>query len=900
MSGASHHRPSEAVVPPRRSLQLVGWGALLTRRLLLSAAAQFTNRRFVFAFVTAAVFGAKRVHVLAHRKALPERHLRRWGASFFAQDVVLVLLLRFVLDGGPLSAQGPAASKTKRRSLWAAVSAAIAYAVAAFSLLLALISVSFFIVAGSEVHWRNLAFASDASSRALLLSGALAFALVVGVLLAVSWIWQNVIFVTAGLAVDAIECLPGHLARACTLMLTPRSRPHSHGYVEVLRDDTDASTSCGRTESRRQDFLALFRLQGCRWAAPAWQLSRAMLGLAMVGLLIMALVRPTESSLVYLSWTVALLPFVDFKDSSPSLQNLVPVYGSGIGRSWDKRTALDHPPPFLWLPEDTVPPGFEDWYGPGKRHYNAAADALKSSNLDEELLPALQGRLHDVPIRHVLIVMLESTRKDVFPFKKDGLIWQRFAKTFDDSNPPETVLERLSTLTPTANYLTGDYDDGFAHDGTNRSRGGISFENAHTTGTYTLKSLAGTLCGITPLVADFNLEYAHHIYQPCLPQIFDVLGKLPQAGSGVHDFTAHSWQSSFLQSVLLEYDNFDRLVSALGFPEDRTISKSYLKKASAKYGYVDLPDINYFGMAEVCLEEYIRDAFVSARENDERVFMTHITSTSHHPYRMPDDETYVPLAKRGHNDLSHYVNSIGYDDRWLSSILDILDQEEVANETLAIFVGDHGLSIPENDKLASYYNPNVGCDHVPLVISHPKLPALKVEAPVSAIQIVPTVLDLLINTGSLHPAASQAARDLLANYEGQSLIRPLRGSVPEKGGESAGAVPDEQHHAVADWQFTVMNPGRAMVGVRDARHAHWRLVVPVVDNIAWRFTDLSSDRTEAHPVLGFDFAGFLGEVEAMHGLEQARWAEEAAFVARWWVEENSRRWRYGPYSSDFA
>jgi arylsulfatase A-like enzyme len=300
------------------------------------------------------------------------------------------------------------------------------------------------------------------------------------------------------------------------------------------------------------------------------------------------------------------------------------------------------------------------------------------------------------------------------------------------------------------------------------------------------------------------------------------------------------------------------------------------------------------------LKTTFETSFISAKENDERVFMTHITSTSHHPYVMPADETYVPLASgNGLDDLSHYVNSIGYDDRWLGKVLDVLEEQGVSNETLIVFAGDHGLSIPENDILASYYNPNVGCNHVPLGISHPNLPHINADDSISSIEILPTILDLLLETGSLSTGAGQAARDLIANYEGQSLIRKLRHNVApneaEKGSDEARPAGDNGV-SLGNWQFIVMNPGRAMVGVRDARQKSWRLVAPVIENVAWRFTDLDSDPTEASPVMGFEFSHFLKQIEELHGIEAATWTEEAAFVTRWWVEENSKRWRYGPYA----
>ncbi|KND88291.1 hypothetical protein TOPH_07091 [Tolypocladium ophioglossoides CBS 100239] len=856
--------------------QVVASRLLGCRRLVLAMASRFANRRFVFAFAATSVLCAKAVHIYTHMSALSEVHLLRWGYSFFAQDMALLIIVRLLLDGWLFSS---ATANLLRLFALALAALFITYVAA-----LGVITVAFFAVAGSEIHWRNIAFASDASSRALLLSAFVSFALVLCALLAVAWALQDALFIVVGFAADIVMWPLKCQARCGHIRL--RLPPPYAKYSEIPQQDIESGTKNAHIREQQGLVGALVDLKTRPWAWIFRQLTCVLVGVALLAQIVLLIIRPHEGSLTFMSWTPALLPFVDFKNSSPNLDRLVPVYGSGINRTWDSRTALDDPISLSWLPQDSIPMGFDDWYG-NKTHYQAAADPLKISNLDDELLPLLRKELGDVPIRHVMVIVLESTRKDLFPIKKDGLIWKRLANSFDDKTMPEEAQKRLATLTSTANFLTSDYEDGFEH-AVRKGRGGVNFNNAYTTSTYTLKSLVGTLCGITPLIADFNLEYSHHIYQPCLPQIFNALNTLDHDDSD--NFTSYEWRSSFLQSVTLDFDHFDPLMLALGFPADALIARDYLKSESAKFGRVDLPDINYFGMPEICLEDYIRDAFASAKKNNERVFMTHVTSTSHHPFAMPTNETYVPLSN-GLDDLSHFVNSIGYDDRWLGRILEILDQQGAADETLVVLVGDHGFSIPENDILSSYYNPNVGSNHVPLVLSHPKLPAIDVDDAVSSLQILPTVLDLLLETGSLSKSASQAARDLVHNYEGQSLVRSLRKQA------TVTEATNQTGQLVTDWQYTVINPGRAMVGVRDSLHEHWRLVVPVVDNVEWHFTDLSSDPIEAHPVVGFEFLAFLASVEQKHGIDAARWVEEAAFAARWWVEENSKRWRYGPYAS---
>ncbi|PNY28528.1 Lipoteichoic acid synthase-like YvgJ [Tolypocladium capitatum] len=846
----------------------------VSRRIVMAVAPRLVNRRFAFTIAAVAVLAAKLLHVFAHLNALQTTDLVRWGISFFAQDSALLLVLRLLVDGHP----GLFAA-----ARWLGVVATIVASVmVSLVLLLATISISFFMVAGSELQWRNVAVAGDSSSWRMMLTGLLSCALVLAAFLVLAGVLQALCYAVAGIALDILKWPAISLIGKFS---TWRQRvPSDAKYEHLPQQDVKGS----------KEDCTIEEFWDCGDQDPPLSSSRPMVLLyVLVGILMMAqllctLLRPADSSLIYMSWTLPLMPWVDFAHSTPTLASLL-AFSSNVNGSLENHTALAQPIAFPWLPKDTPLVGFEDWYEAEKDHYSAAADPLKLSNLDDDLLPALRDiKLTDVSIRHVMLIKLESTRKDVFPIKRDGIVWERLASTFKDNSLPEEAQKLLASLTPTAKFLTGDYDDGFEDSGPaeKKHRGGINVNNAYTTSTYTLKSLVGTICGLSPLAADFNVDQAHHIYQPCLPHIFEALNKLDHDDNPKpttdDDFTSFKWKSSFMQSVTDRYDKQDRLMPLIGYAKEheRMIDWWYLK-GSPKFGAVNLTDVNYYGMPEVAVEDYIRDAFVVAKETNERVFLSHMTSTTHHAFGIPEDETYVSLTDdKEWDDLSHYLNAVGYVDRWLRKILDILDSEGVADETLLIVVGDHGLSIAERGTITPYSNPHVANYHVPLVISHPKLPQIDINDAVTSLQILPTILDLLIQTGSLSKSDSQAAQDLVRNYEGQSLLRPLRKFSEETG--------------IGNWQFTVMNPGGSSIAIRDARQPNWRLIVPVFGNYEWRFTDLATDPHEKNATLSFEFDKLLGILKSEHGPEAASWAEEAAVVTRWWAGENYKRWRYEP------
>lgn len=106
-----------------------------------------------------------------------------------------------------------------------------------------------------------------------------------------------------------------------------------------------------------------------------------------------------------------------------------------------------------------------------------------------------------------------------------------------------------------------------------------------------------------------------------------------------------------------------------------------------------------------------------------------------------------------------------------------------------------------------------------------------------SLQIVPTIIDLLIESNSLSANGTNAAKDIRGLYEGQSLIRPLY----------------QEANGMQDWQFSVMNTGGSWLAVRSANRPAWRIVIPLIDDVEWRFTDVERDPQEEHPITSFSF-----------------------------------------------
>ncbi|KAL4944376.1 hypothetical protein BDV06DRAFT_233381 [Aspergillus oleicola] len=750
------------------------------------------TRRFFFTLAFFALFSAKSLHLFAHLHSLPVGKFLTWGITFFTQDVACSFLIRVLTQKFP----------------WRWLDAIAAVVVIPFSLIMsgmASANISFYFTAGAEINWRQAkSFHRDTAAIRTLLTGLTGFLIVEAIMTVVAWflapfVHRVVVF------------------RVVSNLFSKHPLPDPRVYEEIPVEDYRDYKS----DDEEDDYML-----GSPHRPQPQRISLAKR--------LIVCCRPPYPSYIFLSGALPMTPFAGMHRPTLGEQaGNIPDY------TWlEGKTALEKPPQWDWIPQETLP-GFEDWYN-NRLHYTPSRDPLHMSNLQEPVLDELKDVLSsgDINIKHVILLKLESTRGDVFPLRNGSFMHNEIIDSFNGDDMPEEAVRTVANLTRTAEWLTG-FDSGFDQyrDEPRKKYGGISASNGHTTGTYTLKSVAGTVCGITPLVRDFNREYKYHIYQPCMPHVLNALGMQDDITNG-SDYRTWPWQSVWMQSVTDSYDYQDKLTPKLGFQDIWT--RERIEKKDAPHAPLKHKEVNYYGYPDTELREYIRDAFDAAEENNTRLFLTHLTGTTHHPWGMPDDDfdnIMGPSFKGKNNDMNRYLNTIGFGDRWIKEIIGILEEKGVRNETLLVMAGDHGLSLPNDGGITPYSNPHVGNFHVPIVLAHPQLPAIDIKDPVTSLQIVPTILDLLVESSSLGPNSTQAAKDIRSLYEGQSLIRPLY----------------QEANGMENWQFSVMNPGGTWLAVRSGARPNWRIVVPLVDDVEWRFTDLSKDPQEKKPITSFSF-----------------------------------------------
>lgn len=232
--------------------------------------------------------------------------------------------------------------------------------------------------------------------------------------------------------------------------------------------------------------------------------------------------------------------------------------------------------------------------------------------------------------------------------------------------------------------------------------------------------------------------------------------------------------------------------------------------------------------------------------------------------------------KRVHKEMNKYLNTIRFHDAWMGQLMQMLDDHGISNETLVVFAGDHGQAFREDtDVTGTYENGHVSNFRIPITFRHPHLPRYQYESNATSLSILPTILDLLINTGSLDAKDVQIASDIVQDYEGQSLIRPYRAS---ENGRRA-------------WNFGIVNSGGGMITVTSA-DAPWRLIMPLEKDVPYSLADLSKDPLELDPISDWSLDSLVSAAGSRFGAEASQWTKEAEAVTKWYSLETRRLWRY--------
>ncbi|CAI7652949.1 unnamed protein product [Penicillium glandicola] len=871
---------------------------------------------FLFSALVVSGLASKALHIALHIQSLPFLYFVLYSPTLILRDVFVIIFGRILLRFHAPD------------SRWQWLSTGLGGALSLITWGASSIQFGFFMQTGGEVAWAaGGSFLSDPAAMKILLSGISTVSAAATVLGLVAWLLHSHLYSITGLGLQAIRDISVRGFRArYTLISAPSKSCMASIDLRSFRRIIPIAAVC----------VSLVFLELTRPAIPYDHLSGAL------PLTLLDAFQKKTATVEGCREPAMPFPLLITDHNGVSRPQFQP--DSTLVEQWSRAT---------WLPENP-PRGFSRWaLSPSDRaekdnhysfvcdgdesgFYNPKNDPLMITNLGGEIYEPLQKAFkeHSVEVNHVVLLTLESGRKDLFPTQQGTPLFDGLLASHKKRNIHEAI-DRLVNMTPVAQQLTGEYVTDSKGNKVDLSHspwqtppqegmGGLNVRGAVTGSSLTFKSVLGSHCGVNPLPVDLLEESLLEIYQPCLPQIFDLFNQgKSQSEQRRQNYASESksaalnnpWKSVFMQSITDDYDRQDILNENMGFKHK--VVKSNLKSPHAKHK-AQGEEINYFGFAETELRPYVLDLFEEAANNKTRMFLSHVTSTTHHPWSTPDDfekESY--MGDRGninHDLMNNYLNAARFVDSWLGEIMNMLGETGIANETLVVVVGDHGQAFGEDNKdmTGTYENGHISNFRVPLVFHHPHMPRVDITANATALSIVPTILDLLVQSNSLDERDSEIASSLLPEYQGQSLLRPFLSSMdepPHHRNPHHHHSPDEKpEHEREDtqlearshperpakrlaWNMGLINAGGSMLSVM-AADVPYRLILPLKDGFEYTFTHLGEDPGENHPTKAWTLAALIEDVMPKFGEESAAWLADAELVGKWWVSEQKRIWGY--------
>jgi hypothetical protein len=133
-------------------------------------------------------------------------------------------------------------------------------------------------------------------------------------------------------------------------------------------------------------------------------------------------------------------------------------------------------------------------------------------------------------------------------------------------------------------------------------------------------------------------------------------------------------------------------------------------------------------------------AWIDGLPPGQRFFATYMPVAGHHPYATPEAGPFHDAGELG-----AYKNALRYGDESLGDLVSGLAARHLLDHTLLVIFGDHGEAFGQHDGNFGHtffvYDENL---RVPLIVALPRAAeARRVQRVASAIDIAPTVLDLL-------------------------------------------------------------------------------------------------------------------------------------------------------------
>ncbi len=265
-------------------------------------------------------------------------------------------------------------------------------------------------------------------------------------------------------------------------------------------------------------------------------------------------------------------------------------------------------------------------------------------------------------------------------------------------------------------------------------------EQAYVVVPHTTNALATANCGVDPPLNPWQTSsLGDRAPAECLADL------LKEQGYDAAWFTSSTAE--------FEIERLPELVRNLGYEE------FYPLESMDTEGF---EPANYFGYEDDIMLEPSRDWLTEQKKSGKPFIVTYETITPHHQYLAPQER--YGLEEFSEDDLlDRYQNSVRYQDFFLKNLFDQYKELGLYEDTVFVLYGDHGEGFAEHGR---YQHDNTIYEEglrIPLLFHDPGRfeNGERVTAPVSQLDILPTVADLLgyeVEGG---------------DYKGNSLLQPL-------------------------------------------------------------------------------------------------------------------------------
>jgi lipoteichoic acid synthase len=252
-------------------------------------------------------------------------------------------------------------------------------------------------------------------------------------------------------------------------------------------------------------------------------------------------------------------------------------------------------------------------------------------------------------------------------------------------------------------------------------------DRAYVSVPYSSKANVATNCGIFPHPVQVSYGLAPEaspggIPARCLPNLLKDQG----------------YSTSYFYPGSKNFEDFGSLVNNFGYDQ------FYSYESMDAQDFQRMSDLGLSGKSsdEVILKP--SEEWLTEQKDEGKPFLaTYFTSATHYPYMVPDGYQEEKYAED--EDLNRYLNAIRLQDTFLEDLFDQYKELGLYDNTVFVILGDHGEAFGEHGLYTHGNTPHEEALKIPMIIHDPRRfeNGARVEAPVSQLDVLPTIADLL-------------------------------------------------------------------------------------------------------------------------------------------------------------